>query len=499
MSRATPSKRTRQPSPTPTATPSPNNLQMQEEDQDEASPAPDTVTQNDEAENGDEVNNEAVPNEDEAEIIDDSIEPWLFDLKRKAESGKKLDKKATEKFIEATRQKIEEAGADAIPTALIHIKSLEKSDIVDESKTLNASLFSFLSVLAKEMSSKASMSEVQQYDDLYKVFRSLIADPVIFEERDVYKHGILKEFDDHKLPRTFTIDYLDSMYKKNPPASFLKAHFKSAPVCAQSRTTYFGSLVKDAWNESQTYINNQINRLWIDPSLLPSGVTMEQWLLLMRIKLWEKIATDRAVAAVRKDFNKKKKEFNKKDPAIIKIIADAAKSRKFNPKYYHSGWLSFLYLGLPSRMMVDGGDVCESLKSGAATRDMNRHDAVVAQRKANRGAITEAGDKPDSSNKNNINVIVQIPQNQAQERRRDLLTKQVALSNQLALSNQCFVLSNRIFELQCKIDDPQSSTGIKVGAAVYKADLEKQLAVLKAQQDKISIAEVDDEDSDENE
>jgi hypothetical protein len=200
----------------------------------------------------------------------------------------------------------------------------------------------------------------------------------------------------------------------------------------------------------------------------------------MRIKLWEKVALDRGIASVKKEFSKSRITFNQNDSATKLKISEAAKSRKFDTNYYHTSWLSFLYLGLPSAVMGDGsGIVCDTLKSGSATREMNKHVAVKEQRKQNTGALIDPKDpKNDNSNKNNVNVIVQIPRNEDQERQRNKLTQQMSLSNRLALSSQIFTLNSKIFELQSKIDDPNSSDAIRIGATTFKKNVEHQLEKL---------------------
>ena len=103
--------------------------------------------------------------------------------------------------------------------------------------------------------------ELHQLQELYKHFRKLLDDPAIFEERDVYRDGILKEFDNHKLPQSFREYVENCIYTKNAPASWMKTYFGGAEPTGESRTAYIGSLVKDAHNDAQAYISNHVSRL----------------------------------------------------------------------------------------------------------------------------------------------------------------------------------------------------------------------------------------------
>ena len=88
--------------------------------------------------------------------------------------------------------------------------------------------------------------------------------------------------------------------------------------------------------------------------------------------------------------------FSQKDFAIRTKILESIKSREFDPKYYDPSWLAFLYLGLPSSAVADGSEgCCETLKSGVATTNMHRNDAVMAQRRPSTDVIKERGANPD--------------------------------------------------------------------------------------------------------
>ncbi len=94
------------------------------------------------------------------------------------------------------------------------------------------------------MSAKHAMTEVALFKDLAQQFQSLLNDPVIFEEREVFKNGILKAFDHNKLPQSFRA-YVDEVFKKKAPVAWLKSHF-SGIESSESKLAYFGSQVKDA-------------------------------------------------------------------------------------------------------------------------------------------------------------------------------------------------------------------------------------------------------------
>jgi hypothetical protein len=142
--------------------------------------------------------------------------------------------------------------------------------------------------------------------------------------------------------------------------------------------------------------------------------------------------------------------FNQKDAATKAAISAQIKERTFDVEYYHNWWLTFLYLGLPAPHMVTDAPVCESLKSGAATRQMIHQEAMAQQGKAVKGNLKAGGGNGNS----NFHLKVNMPRQKSDsQRQRKVLTDQMKIANKLQLRNQITSYQLNICEMDMKIHD----------------------------------------------
>jgi len=230
--------------------------------------------------------------------------------------------------------------------------------------------------------------------------------------------------------------------------------------------------VKDAWNEAQVYINNHVNRLWLDPNLLPSGdQKIFSWLMLMRINLWDGVSLKKAIAAVKKLFSNNKQKFNQKDADTKAAIMAKTRLEQFDHEYYHPSWLSFLYLGLPCSHMVTDAVICESLKSGQATRQMNYH-AAVANQQTPKKRKPKAAEAPD---RNNLQLTVLMPRNKNLERQTKAMSNQLMMSNKTNIRGHISHTQFQIWEMELKIHDDKLPEPVRIGAGIFKSQLLKTL------------------------
>ena len=293
---------------------------------------------------GEEVVEESDNGDDEKQVYSSAI--LLEDL---------LDNKEYRKFKDILQLPNDLEDNDDLKTMY---DMAESTSGKSKSKTLFKNLFDVLCCLAGESLSSAPMSTSDQYLDYNVKFNFWLRDISMKEE---FRNGLLRYFPNKNLPTQMN-EYVKLMHTV-PTANFIQENKIGHLSREQQVEVKFGAIIKTHFDACKREINTSLNRLWIEPSKLPSGVSKNAYTYFMRKQLWPKRALELAENAIKQAFKREHSadgmKYNKKDN--MKSIMEQAEKNEFVPTWFPDYWLVFLFLGMPA-----GSEARGSFMSGEA-------------------------------------------------------------------------------------------------------------------------------------
>jgi hypothetical protein len=161
---------------------------------------------------------------------------------------------------------------------------------------------------------------------------------------DHWRERLFRYFPNSTWPKEFS-DYISELKSKKPSQLWLnKSPRVIERTAEEQQITYFGNLLRDRYLTARNFIKWHLIKKWKEPEELPIGWTIPKLLYAIRKSLWPAECRRRYIETVSRKARRQKLG----EDETRSLIEKPRETKRWDPNWYPSTWLTFLLLGKPS-------------------------------------------------------------------------------------------------------------------------------------------------------
>eukprot|EP01040_Poterioochromonas_malhamensis_P005415 gene5415-5811_t len=165
----------------------------------------------------------------------------------------------------------------------------------------------------------------------------------------IWQERLFKYFPNQTWPKEL-IDYINELKSKKPSQTWLN---KTPRVMERSiddqNITYFGNLLRDRYLTVRNFIKWHLHKKWKEPDELPVGWTLNKLLYAIRKSLWPAECRRRYIETVSRKARRQKLPEDE-----TRLLTETPReTKRWDPNWYPSQWLTFLFLNPGPAKHVD--------------------------------------------------------------------------------------------------------------------------------------------------